>query len=134
MLLYDSCLGCTKQAKGPYTACGTDDVTIFFALLGSVHVKVAHKILVKSTPSMSLHMVHNHVIESFFFHMCHLCYSGGALIQPMLPNKGCQRKKSVSSIACLQSSRPRFYCSVSVKVSDLWRPLKLSGRHVTKFL
>jgi len=36
----------------PKIAKKTDGLTIFFALLGSAHVRAAHKMLVKSTPEI----------------------------------------------------------------------------------
>ncbi len=45
-----------------------------------------------------------------FFSMSPLLYSGGALFWPMLPNKSCQVKKSVSSMsAFLQTKVILFY-------------------------
>jgi len=60
-----------------------------------------------------------------FFSMSPRFYPRGALFDPCYPIRAVRGQRA----ARLQSCRPRFYCSVSVTVSDLWRPLKLSGRH-----
>ncbi len=44
------CAAYHRRQKIPKMQKKTDSLTLFFALMGSVHVKAAHKILVKLTP------------------------------------------------------------------------------------
>jgi len=64
--------------------------------------------------------------QSVFFFNVLLVNSGGALIRPMLHNKGYQRKNSVSNMSTTLMVLSRFYCYLSAKVSDLFRSLKVS--------
>ncbi len=65
----------------------------------------------------------------FFFYPCPLCvFLEEPSSDPCYPIRAVRGKNRWA--ACLHSSRQRFYCSMSITVSDLWRPLKLSGRHI----
>ncbi len=58
----------------------------------------------------TLLILHSQSIFFFFFFPCPLSFSGGALIRPMLPNMGCQGKKSVSSMSTILQTKVQLFC------------------------